>query len=202
MTGSWKGMRCEGGFSLIELLVVVVILIILMTLYWGSGSTSRERKTLAACQNNLQKMFMALQIYANDSSGKFPAVAGARTSEDGLGLLVPRYTVETTSFICPGTKDPPLPSSDPFRTARISYAYYMGRTAETTEPLMSDRQVNGQQKGAGQFVFSSNGDPPGNNHGKMGGNFLFCDGRAVSSPARAGFPLALPPGVVLLNPRP
>jgi hypothetical protein len=49
----------------------------------------------------------------------------------------------------------------------------MGRRAtDATEPLMSDRQVNSQSKNKGDAVFSSTGDPPGNNHRKDGGNIL------------------------------
>jgi prepilin-type processing-associated H-X9-DG protein len=57
-------------------------------------------------------------------------------------------------------------------------------------------------KTAGQLVFSTTGKPPGNNHEKSGGNFLFCDGHAESSPARAPFSMTATQGVVLLNPRP
>jgi len=47
---------------------------------------------------------VALQIYAGDFSGRLPAVTNAPTSEAPLSLLVPRYTVDTSIFICPGGK--------------------------------------------------------------------------------------------------
>jgi prepilin-type processing-associated H-X9-DG protein len=149
-------------------------------------------------------IYMALQIYANDSASRFPVVPAARTSEEALGVLVPRYTVDTAVFICPASKDPPLPAGDPFAKRKVSYAYYMGRRlGDAQEPLLSDRQVNADSKAAGDPVFSSNGTPPGNTHGKEGGNFLFGDGHVQWSPVDVRFPIPLTPGgVILLNPKP
>ena len=192
------------GFSLIEVLAVAAILLLLFTLYWGSSaSDSRERQARKDCQNHLQKIYMAMEIYANEHAGKFPEATGARTAEEALAALVPRYTTDTAVFICPGIKDPPAPAGESFRQQRISYAYYMGRrAADSQQVLMSDQQVSTQSKAAGEYVFSSTGKPPGNNHGKLGGNFLFCDGRAESSAPRTPFSLVLTQGIVLLNPNP
>jgi prepilin-type N-terminal cleavage/methylation domain-containing protein/prepilin-type processing-associated H-X9-DG protein len=192
------------GFSLIELLAVAAILLLLFTLYWGSSAgDNQQRQAQKDCQVHLQKIHMAMEIYANDNAGKFPEAPGARTSEEVLDTLVPRYTVDTATFICPGSKDPPLPAGQSFRQHRISYAYYMGRRAtEPQQVLMSDQQVDNQSRNAGAYAFSSTGKPPGNNHGKLGGNFLFCDGRAESSPAQVPFSIVLTQGVVLLNPDP
>ena len=190
------------GFSLIELLVVMAILLILSSMYWGSSSGSRQRQLQKTCQKNLQKIYVAMEIYANDHGGKFPVVAGARSSEEALGALVPRYTSDTAVFICPGSKDSPLVAGESLLKSKISYAYYMGRCAtEATEVLMSDRQVDTQSKATGQQVFSSTGKPPGSNHHKYGGNFLFCDGHLELSPAQTPVSLVLTQGVILLNPK-
>jgi len=77
----------------------------------------------------------------------------------------------------------------------------MGRKkSDPVEALFSDQQVDTFAKAVGQFAFSTNGKAPGNNHRESGGNFLFTDGRVEWSPPRVPFSLALPPGVVLLNP--
>jgi prepilin-type N-terminal cleavage/methylation domain-containing protein/prepilin-type processing-associated H-X9-DG protein len=197
------GIAGRAGFSFIELLVVVALLLVLTTMYWGSTSSSRRHQQQEACRKNLEKIYVALQIYANDHSGAFPAIAGARTSEEALSGLVPRYTVDTSVFICPGGKDSSLPAGESFRDRRISYAYFMGRYATNAQALlMSDRQVDARAKAAGEQAFSSTGKPPGNNHGKAGGNFLFVDGHLEATAAQLPFSLGVTQGVVLLNPRP
>src|SRR5213593_1490826 len=125
-TGCGSG---EKAFSLIEMLIVVALMLFLTTMYWGSNAGSRQRKQLLLCQQNLQKIFIAMQIYANDQGGKFPEVRGAQTSEAALDRLVPRYTVDTEPFICPASGNSTLPAGESFLNRRISYAYYMGRRA-------------------------------------------------------------------------
>ena len=176
---------------------------ILTIMFWSFGSQSNQEKQKIACQKNLQKIFVAMQIYANDSNGRFPAQSGAQTSEEPLSLLVPRYTSDTSSFICPGGKDSALPSGEPFAKRRISYAYFMGRRAtDASELLMSDRQIDAGPKRIKQQVFSLTGKKPGNNHHKYGGNYLFCDGRIEMGSALALFSITVTQGVSLLNPKP
>jgi len=194
---------CQGGFSMIELLAVIAIILILTMLLWGGRGSGRQRQQQKTCQKNLQKIFLAMEIYTRDHAGKFPFVAGARTSEEALDLLVPRYTVDTGSFVCPGSTDSTPTGGEPLTRHRISYAYYMGRRAtDTSDALLSDEQVDTLAKAAGQPAFSATGKGPGNNHAKSGGNFLFVDGRVEHSPAAARFSLMLTQGVVLLNPKP
>ena len=190
------------GFSLIELVAVLAILLLLLAFYWGpSTGGNRQRRARLDCETHLQKIHMAMAIFANDHGGRFPELAEARSSEEALDALVPRYTVDTTVFTCPGSKDAELPSGESLRKHKISYAYYMGRrAADAQQVLMSDQQVNTHAKAAGEYAFSSTGKSPGNNHGKLGGNFLFCDGHSESTPPRVPFSLMLTNGVVLLNP--
>jgi prepilin-type N-terminal cleavage/methylation domain-containing protein/prepilin-type processing-associated H-X9-DG protein len=191
------------GFSLIELLIVLALLIVLSTMYFGFSSPSHQRNEQKSCGQNLQKLFLALEIYANDSAGKFPETAGAKTSEEPLNLLVPRYTADTAIFICPGSKDSPLPPGESLTKHKISYAYYMGRrSGGTPSALMSDAQINTESKSADEQVFSTTGKPPGNNHHKYGGNILFSDGHVELSRTQASFSLVFTQGVVLLNPEP
>lgn len=185
-----------------EVLLVIAIILLVFVLYWGPGQGSRQRALETSCRRNLERTFIALQIYAADHGGRFPVAAGARTSEEPLDKLVPRYTSDTAAFICPLSKDPAPPGGGSFLKGKISYAYYMGNTlSNTAAVLMSDAQADTLAKVRGQPVFSVTGEPPGNNHGKSGGNFLFGDGHVAATSARAEFPLPLEPGVVLLNPK-
>ena len=59
-------------------------------------------------------MYVAMEIYANDTRGNFPVTTGAQVSEEALDVLVPRYTADTSLFICPGDKDALLPSGESF----------------------------------------------------------------------------------------
>lgn len=191
------------GFTLIEMLIVLALMVVLSVMLYGFGSASHQRTQKELCADNLQKVFLAMQIYANDF-GRFPRTNDALTSEPVLNLLVPRYTVDTSTFICPGGRDEAIPSGASLARQKISYAYYMGRdtNAAPRDVLMSDRQVNTLAKAAGDQVFSLDGKSPGNNHHKYGGNFLFCDGSIESSKPVAAFSLALSNGIVLLNPKP
>jgi len=193
----------QAGFSLVELLITLALMVIMTTMMWGFGSANRQRAEKKACQQNLSKIYLAMQIYSNDYAGKLPEDTNAQTSEAVLCVLVPRYTVDTSVFICPGGRGSALPEGESFRNRRISYAYYMGvHLNDAQQALMSDRQVNTQSKNAGDYAFSTTGKPPGNNHHKYGGNFLFGDGHMEMTPAKVPFSLAITQGVVLLNPKP
>lgn len=193
----------ESGFSLVELLIVLALMVILTVMMWGFTSESHQHAAQRACRQNLEKIYVALQIYANDFGGKLPENTNATRSEEPLSLLVPRYTADTSIFICPGSKDSPLPSGVSFTNRKISYAYYMGqRLGDAQQALMSDWQVNTLPKKAGDLAFSATGKPPGNNHYKYGGNFLFCDGHTELTPPELTFSPVITNGVELLNPKP
>lgn len=192
------------GFSMIELLAVMAIILIMFTLYFKGSSGDANGSRLAACQKNLEQIYVALKTFAEDNNDKYPVIPGTQTSEAPLGLLVPRYTSVTEIFICPASGDRKLPEAVSFERRKISYAYCMGRTTADggDQVLMSDAQVNTLPKSAGRPLFSRDGKGPGRNHGANGGNILFGDGQVRLSPSKANAPVTLPAGVVLLNPKP
>ena len=189
------------GFSLIELVITLALLIIMVVMLEGRGSRSYQQRQLAACNKNLQTIYLALEMYANDNRTAFPLLRSAQTSEAPLSLLVPRYTAVTEIFICPGSKDKSLPEGEPFTGRKISYAYYMGHTNGAAGALLSDRQVDVSAKKIGQRIFSSDGKSPGNNHSKYGGNLLFSDGHVAASSPTNSTDLTFPNHVMLLNPK-
>jgi prepilin-type processing-associated H-X9-DG protein len=191
------------AFSLIELLIVVALMVVLYVMCFSFSSPVHQRSQKELCADNLQKLFLSLQIYANET-GSFPRNPNAQTSEEVLNALVPRFTSDTSLFICPGGRDAQIPTGVPLTKSKISYAYYMGRKKD--EPaeafLMSDRQINTLSKNLGDQVFSLDGKPPGDNHSKFGGNVLFCDGSVQTTTPLATFSLAFSNDIVLLNPKP
>lgn len=197
------GRSSTAAFSLVELMIVIAMIVVVYAMWMGSTSRSPQQTKTERCSDNLQKIFLAAQIYENDF-GMFPVNTNAQTSEAALNLLVPHYTSDTSIFICPGSSDWSIPSGASLTKYKISYAYYMGRgtNAGSDDFLMSDRQINTVSKNAGDQVFSLTGWAPGNNHGKYGGNVLFCDGHVQSVPPRTPFSLAFSNGIVLLNPKP
>ena len=186
------------------MLISLALVLIMAVLLNGSGSRRYQERQMKACQKNLQNIYVALQTFANEHDGLFPVLADVQTSEGPLSALVPRYTVASEAFVCPGSKDAALPTAEPFARRKISYAYFMGRslTNDPGELLMTDRQINTLPKAKGAQIFSTDGNAPANNHHKYGGNYLFVDGRLEQSAALASFPVTATPGVVLLNPKP
>jgi len=185
------------------MLITLALILVMAVMLYGFGSRSRQRQQKRSCEKNLQNIYLALDIYAKENAGALPETAGATTSEAPLSQLVPRYTVASEAFICPGSRDTALPNGEPFAERRISYAYFMGqRPGAAGALLMSDRQVSPLPKQAGEPVFSSDGNPPGNNHHKYGGTFLFADGRTETSGPQAAFAIAWPTNVTFLNPKP
>jgi prepilin-type N-terminal cleavage/methylation domain-containing protein len=194
----------QSGFSLLELLVVVTILLILTVMLDSRFSTSRQQRAFAGCRANLQKMYLALSLYASDNQGVFPVQKGAAQSEGPLSLLIPRSTTETAMFICPGSDDKPIPEGEPFNKRQISYAYYMGWTATegAGQVIASDWQVDTAPKNTGQQIFSPDGKIPGNNHQKQGGNLVFINGQTITCGPKTPRDLRCPPTIILLNPKP
>ena len=150
-------------------------------------------------------MHVAMTIYANDNDDEYPVWPQARSSERPLSRLVPTYTADTGIFTCPGSDDPALPQGVPFQKGTISYAYYTGwkKTDTGSRPLVSDRQrpLTGGRRRRGERIFSRDGNGPGANHGKYGGNVLFLDGSTRHYESKSDDQLQIPDEIKLLNPR-
>lgn len=186
---------------MVELLCVTAILLVMAALYFGKSSGDRQLELQAKCSQNLEKIYISLQLYANDGQGRAPLIPGAESPAEALALLVPRYTSETRSFICPGAKTPADLPVESFARQQISYAFYMGQWMTNTEGLlMTDQQVSALAKSPGQLVFSADGKGRGNNHQAHGGNLLFTDGRVERIGPRTPQSMPIRPAVKLLNP--
>ena len=202
-----RQIRLCPAFVMIELLMVVAIILVLFVLYWGGGFGSdktKKQRNFAGCAKNLQTIHTALLTYSADNNEKFPNVPRAETSDVPLNLLIPKYTSQTSPFICPASEDKALAEGEPIQKKRISYAYVMGlaRNSEPSLMLMSDEQVNTQFKKENDVVFASTNKPPGNNHAGYGGNLLLVDGSVKTIERKTDSPIMTGTNTTLLNPKP
>lgn len=183
-------------------MIVVAILVLLVVVYNGRGSSHFQKSQQVACRQNLQTIHIALQIYANENRDRFPADAFSKSSQEALDRLVPQYTTRTDAFTCPGSKDDPLPTAQPIKNRKISYAYLMGLTSKASPDqwIMADWLLDTNPHAKGALIFSSDGEGNANNHDKFGGVILFVDGSAEISKANAEFAITTPKGTKILNP--
>ena len=193
------------AFMMIELLIVVAIILVLFVLYWsgGFGGKAKKQQSFSGCSKNLQFIHTALLTYSADNNDRFPTVARAETSDAPLSLLVPKYISQTGPFICPASDDKPLAEGESFAKKRISYAYVMGlsRSSEPSQFVMSDEQVDTRPKDAGNYIFARTNQPPGDNHGRFGGNLLLVDGSVQTVAAKAPSAVTFT-NATLFNPKP
>src|SRR6185295_3822814 len=95
----------QGGFSLIEILVVITIIGLLMTLAFGPVQNALEAGRVTKCKANLAGIGKSFIIYRNQrNKGRWPEESGMRF----LLTLVKHKQIEGKDcevFLCPGTAD-------------------------------------------------------------------------------------------------
>lgn len=110
--------RNPKGFTLIELLTVIAIIGILAAILIPVTGVVREKAKISKCTSNLRQIAVAMQLYANDHKGKFPATYVTTPATEGAwsnALTAQGYLPLTnTVFQCPSdpySPDVPRPRS-------------------------------------------------------------------------------------------
>lgn len=106
------------AFTLIELLTVIAIIGVLAALLMVTVGKARQAANVSRCGSNLRQIGMALQVYANDEKGRFPAAYDSQAGAWSNALVARGYLPKTnTVFQCP---------ADPYSDTRPrprSYVY-------------------------------------------------------------------------------
>ncbi|MEM9915467.1 MAG: DUF1559 domain-containing protein [Planctomycetota bacterium] len=97
------------GFTLIELLVVISIIALLIGLLLPALAAARESARASACLSNTRQMGIALQIYADEYEGLFPAAFATSSFGDPKWYAyrtLGRIIGNTDVYACPSDETP------------------------------------------------------------------------------------------------
>lgn len=89
----------DGGFTLVELLVVMGIVAILCGVFLPVVGRSRERAQALACQSNLRQIGLAMRLYLDDHRTYPPAYLDSTCR--WMDLLKPYLDKKTSVYQCP-----------------------------------------------------------------------------------------------------
>ena len=112
-----RSSRFSPGFTLSELLIAIAIIAVLAALLLPALALAKGQAHSSACKNHLRQMGLALQMYVNESGGKYPYYTGSpdHSLDSAVGSpntafwwakLSPYYSLKWTDqkYHCPGYK--------------------------------------------------------------------------------------------------
>ena len=126
-------MRDRNAFTLIELLVVIAIIAILAAILFPVFTKARESAKRTACINNLESIYRAIVMYADDHDGCLPmspepinwSVSDPwKEQQRGFGWLFP-YSRNAGVFRCMNASDKKMPSGKYITEPEPIYTIYI-----------------------------------------------------------------------------
>lgn len=96
-------MNAKKGFTLIELLVVIAIIAILAAILFPVFTRVRQQANKTTCSSNMRQMGLAVGMYANDWSDRFPldSHTGSNASWVWVASLEPYVKSKRLLYRCP-----------------------------------------------------------------------------------------------------
>ncbi|MGB8167843.1 MAG: type II secretion system protein [Chthoniobacteraceae bacterium] len=146
-----KRLNPHAAFTLIELLVVISIIALLAGIAAPVYSSVLLQGKMTAAMNKAKQIGIALQVYANDNGGAYPAGKNQydetiNTANDAFRSLIPAYVDTESIFTVPGSKVGPTADNRISTPAQIlergenHWAYMAGlsSTSKSSAPLVVD----------------------------------------------------------------
>ncbi len=158
------------AFTVIEVLLVAAVLLIMFLLLLPMRSGPHPPPFSSRCLNNLKQIDLAMQMFASDNNGLFPAevlatnavsaeLLDAQSPASCFAPLIP-YVKPFNVWICPADKRKvPAPTGAQFSNSNVSYFLSLNATGIVAEVILAgDRHLtaNGEPLAPGIFAATTN----------------------------------------------